>query len=253
MSCRCPVGRPATRPWECAPEPSILLRILEEIDDLNQLRLGFIDASDIGKGHASVLLHEYLGTALADAQEATHALLLGEAAEQEEPDAEEGHRRQNPGEHITQPGAFHHPRIGHVVLGQPLGQVGFDTGGHDGGLAPAVRRFQVPGDRAVRHQHFGDAPLGQRLLEFAVGHGLDGLGRLPVVLQRQQQQAGDDPVAYVPLIFLFHGQCSSQVVSLENGGEQTGHPVAQADGQRAGAQRLRRYLARRITSGIKKG
>ena len=42
-------------------------------------------------------------------------------------------------------------------------------------------------------------------------------------------------------------------MSLENGGEQTGHPVAQADGQRAGAQRLRRYLARRITSGIKKG
>ena len=32
-----------------------------------------------------------------------------------------------------------------------------------------------------------------------------------------------------------------------------GPPVAQADGQRAGAQRLRRYLARRITSGIKKG
>src|SRR5690606_26720950 len=86
---------------DARPEPSILLRSLEEIDDLNQLRLGFIDASDIGKGHASVLLHEYLGTALADAQEATHALLLGEAAEQEEPDAEEGHRRQNPGEHIT--------------------------------------------------------------------------------------------------------------------------------------------------------
>ena len=35
-------------------------------------------------------------------------------------------------------------------------------------------------------------------------YGLDRLSRLPVVLQRQQQQAGDDPVADVPLIFLFH-------------------------------------------------
>ena len=82
-------------------EAAVILRVLQEVDDFDQLGLGLIDTRDIGKGDAGVLLHEHLGAALADAQEAAHALLLGEAAEQEEPDAEEGHRRQNPGEHIT--------------------------------------------------------------------------------------------------------------------------------------------------------
>ncbi|STE47127.1 Uncharacterised protein [Escherichia coli] len=42
MSCRCPVGRPATPPWNARPETAIVLRILQEIDDLDQLRLGLI-------------------------------------------------------------------------------------------------------------------------------------------------------------------------------------------------------------------
>ena len=92
MSCRCPVGHQQHTFRDARAETTVVLRVLEEIDNLNQLRLGFVDASDIGEGDAGVLLHEHLGAALADAQKAAHALLLGEAAEQEEPDAEEGHR-----------------------------------------------------------------------------------------------------------------------------------------------------------------
>src|SRR5690606_8695261 len=196
------------------PEPSILLRILEEVDDLNQLRLGFINASDIGKGHAGILLHEYLCTALANAQEAPHALFLSEASEQEEPDPKEDYARQNRRQDVAQPGAFHHAGVGHAILRQAIRQIGFDAGGHDRRLATAVRRFQAPGDRAVRHQYFGDTPFRQRLLEFTVWYGLDRLSGLPVALQHQQQQDRDDPVTDIPLIFLLHNRYPSRIESL---------------------------------------
>jgi hypothetical protein len=151
------VGRPATRPWECAPETAIVLRILQEIDDRDQLRLGLIPRH-IGERHTGVLFHEHLGAALTDVEKPAHALLLGEAAEQEEPDAKEGYRWQDPRQHIAQPGALQHAGIGYVVLRQAIGKIGFDPRCHDRRLAPAVRRLQAPGHRTIRHQHFGHAP-----------------------------------------------------------------------------------------------
>jgi hypothetical protein len=74
------------------PETAIVLRILQEIDDLDQLRLGLIPPRHIGERHTGVLFHEHLDAALTDVEKPAHALLLGEAAEQEEPDAKEGYR-----------------------------------------------------------------------------------------------------------------------------------------------------------------
>jgi hypothetical protein len=169
----------------------------------------------------------------ANAQEAAHALFLSEASEQEEPDPKEGYGRQNPRQDVAQPGAFHHTGIGHVIFRQAIGEVGFDPGGHDRRLATAIRRFQAPGDPAVRHQYFGNAPLRQRLLEFTVWHGLDRLSRLPVVLQHEQQEDRDDPVADIPLIFLLHNRHPSRIESLRIGCEQTRQSVAQPDRKRA--------------------
>src|SRR5690606_2959674 len=94
---------------------------------------------------------------------------------------------------------------------------------------------QAPGDPAVRHQYFGNAPLRQRLLEFTVWHGLDRLSRLPVVLQHEQQEDRDDPVADIPLIFLLHNRHPSRIESLRIGCEQTRQSIAQPDRKRATA------------------
>ena len=52
-----------------AAEPLVLRRVLQEVDDLDQLVLGLVDAGDVVEGDLRLLLAVALGAAAAEAEE----------------------------------------------------------------------------------------------------------------------------------------------------------------------------------------
>ena len=110
------LGRPAA-------EPPVGLGILQEVDDLDQLVLGLVDAGDIGKGDLGLLLDIDLGAALADRHQPAEPA-LPHPADREHPDADKEDRRQDPGEQIGDPMALDDPAIGDAVLVQAFGEFG---------------------------------------------------------------------------------------------------------------------------------
>ena len=91
-----------------AAEPAVLLGILQKFDDLLQLVLGFVDAGDVVEANPGVGFDVDFGFALADRHQAA-AQPLRHAPRQEHPDAEEQHRRNDPGEKVLQERAAHLP------------------------------------------------------------------------------------------------------------------------------------------------
>ena len=185
-------------------EPAVLLRVLQEIDHLLQFRLGLVDPGHVGEGHPGVRLDIDLGPALADRHEtAQPALLAGEAPEHEVPEPEEHGPRHDPRQQVAQEGVGDHPGVGHAELLQPCRQLRLDPCRHQQGPR-AIGHLQATGDRLVGDGDLGDAALGQRLLERAVGHGLDLADLVPEVLRQGQQHQRDQPVADIPGVFLVH-------------------------------------------------
>src|SRR5215831_1545438 len=79
-----------------APEASVADRVFQEIDDLDELVLGFVDTRDIGEGDLGLLLDIDLGAAFADRHQPAEAALT-HAADREHPDPDKENRRQDPG------------------------------------------------------------------------------------------------------------------------------------------------------------
>jgi hypothetical protein len=69
-----------------AAEPLELLRIAQELDDLLEVLLGFVDAGDILEGHAAMPLGQQLGLGFAKAHGPPRAAL--HLAHEEDPDTE---------------------------------------------------------------------------------------------------------------------------------------------------------------------
>ena len=76
-----------------AAEARELARVLEEFDDFLKLFAGFVDAGDVGKGHAALLFGQHAGAALAEAHRARTGVLL-HLPHDEEADAEDQQERQ---------------------------------------------------------------------------------------------------------------------------------------------------------------
>ena len=76
-------------------EPPIGGRVLQEVDDLDQLFLGLVHPGDIGKGGFGLLLDIDLSVALADLHHPAETA-LPHAADGEHPDSDENNRRQDP-------------------------------------------------------------------------------------------------------------------------------------------------------------
>src|SRR3546814_3990908 len=72
---------------DLAAEALELLRVTQEFDDLFQLALGFLDAGNVFKGDAAVLLGQQPGLGLAEAHRLAAAGL--HLAHEEDPDAED--------------------------------------------------------------------------------------------------------------------------------------------------------------------
>ena len=78
-----------------------LLRVLQELDDFLELRLGLVDAGDVVERHDRLVAEEHPGAALAEAE----GLVIGALglAHHEEDEAADHEERQQPGEQQAEP------------------------------------------------------------------------------------------------------------------------------------------------------
>ncbi len=138
------------------PETAIVLRILQEIDDRDQLRLGLIPRH-IGERHTGVLSTNTLARLLPMLRNPPMPCFSAKRRNRKnQTPKKDTAGRIHDSTSLSR--ALQHAGIGYVVLRQAIGKIGFDPRCHDRRLAPAVRRLQAPGHRTIRHQHFGHAP-----------------------------------------------------------------------------------------------
>src|SRR6185503_9736681 len=95
--------------WNSSTQHRVLLRVLQEFDDLFEFLLGLIDAGNVGEAHFHVIFRE---DAVLAARKRHHAA-FGPAhpPEEEAPHAEQQHQRNNPAEDLWQPPADHLARV----------------------------------------------------------------------------------------------------------------------------------------------
>ena len=102
-----------------------LLRVAQELDDLLQVFLGFVDASDVLERHASLRLGQKLGLRLAEAHRLAGAAL--HLPGHVDPQAQEQQHRQDAGDDREQPVVAVRRRLGrdrHVLLVKRLHEAG---------------------------------------------------------------------------------------------------------------------------------
>ena len=159
-----------------AADARVLLRVLQELDDLAQLFLGLIHAGDVGELHLDVV---FGGIDLGPAARERHHAALGsaQAAEEEAPQHDQEEHEDAPAEQLA------HQRVGdlaavlHAVLLEILDELGIVDA--DGEKAPALGAlgFHLALDPVGRDRDFLDLALADARLELAVGNRLTGLQR----------------------------------------------------------------------------
>ena len=116
-----------------------LLRVLQELDDFLELRLGLVDAGDVGERDDGLVAEEHPGPALAEAE----GLVIGALglAHHEEDEAADDEQRQQPGEQEPEP-----RRVGRGLALEDVGGRGHALAS---AAAAACRRVDL-GQRAAR-------------------------------------------------------------------------------------------------------
>ena len=153
-----------------AAEVRVLLRVLQELDDLLQLLLRLVDAGDVGEAD----LHFVVGVDLRAAARERHHAAFGaaHAAEEEAPDADEEEQRDDPAEQLGQPAVDDLAGVLHALRFELLGELRIlDAGG--GELfrllrVRARRLLERAADHLVADGHLGDLPVLQQRLELRV-------------------------------------------------------------------------------------
>ena len=150
-------------------EPAVPLRVLQERDDLLQFLLGLVDAGDVGEGHLGVGLDVDLGLAAADRHQPAEPLLAGEAAEHEQPHAEEQRGRHTQDRRSSRKVLCTFPANLTSYLSSSCGDLGGDPRGDELGVALFVRRLEFALDVLAADAHLGDLAGLEIVLELAVG------------------------------------------------------------------------------------
>ena len=182
----------------------IAARVVQEIDDLDQGFLGLVLARDILKGDTGLLLHIFLGRALADTHDAAPAAHAAEEHTEQPP-------HQNDGEHVGQQEGHDHSRtvrhIGIVCdlgLQQPLGQRVLGLG--DSRVQHGIRILEMNLQPVGFHIDFRDLLLLDILDEFIVGN----LARITVAPHEithagkgddRHQQKNEKVLSWLPVPF----------------------------------------------------
>ena len=185
---------------DLAAEAGELGRILEEVDDLGQLRPRFVDAGDIVKSDLTFLLRQHARTALAEAHRAAAGILL-HLLEHEECDAKEKEERQRlvQQQHPHRRALFGLRRDRHILFAQMRDQRRvLDRIGPELVTAGIGAGNDVAADRDILDGAFVDL-----IEEFRIGDGVARPGRSPSVKHRheqgeREQDADPDEQAFHP-------------------------------------------------------
>src|SRR5436309_3029090 len=197
-----------------AAEPLVLSRIFEEVDDLDELGLRFVDAGDVGERRFELLAIEDLVFGAAERE-----CLCGPAADpphQDHPDGDHDPERDDPAEEeVANEGRLDLPGELDLVpleLGDERRLIHAGDSGHREHtyfgvgrepLTKAVTRPARPGRERIGLRDTPDFPLGQRhLLDLVGAHeveepghrDLDRAGGLEPGLQQQEDHRRDQPV-----------------------------------------------------------
>ncbi len=172
----------------------VLLRVLQELDDLFELVLRLVDAGHIREAH----LHLIVGVDLGAAPRERHHAALGaaHAPEEEAPDRDEEDERDDPAEHIRQPVIGRLAGVLDVFRLELLSQLrildprcrklpAFRIGAHLFGERPA--------DRLIADRDLGDLAVLEQRLELGVRNGAAGR-RQEVHLREAEQEQEREPV-----------------------------------------------------------
>ena len=172
---------------------AVLLRIVQEIDDLLQRVLRLVLAGHVVKRLAGLRLDVDLGVGLAEGH-GIAAHLLAHPAEHERAQGVEHDQRQHPGEQEADDRAHllrHHLRKSHVRVDQALDDLVIRrhaVGRVIGNLAFLGLLRGLEGDLRVVDLHRLDLALVEHLQELGVGHLLDAVALNLREEQRVEQQ-----------------------------------------------------------------
>jgi hypothetical protein len=151
---------------DTAAERRVLLRVLQELDDLLQLLLGLVHACHVREAHLHVVLRE--DAVLAACERHDTALGAAHPAEEEAPDGDEDQDGQHPAEDLRQPAADELAGVldaGRIELLEQLGIL--DARRVEVQLAVDLALVDAA-NGLVADRHLGHLPAAHRLLEFAV-------------------------------------------------------------------------------------
>jgi ATP-dependent Clp protease ATP-binding subunit ClpB len=174
-----------------AADVRVLLRMLEEFDDLHQFLFRFVNARDIPKAH----LHIVLGVNLRAAPRERHHTAFGAShlPEEEAPQRDQKHQRNDPAQQFRQPPVHDLAGVLHAAFFQlrHKGRI-LDARCHEPfGLALRIGGLQGTADNLLSNRGFCDFSLGDERLELAVGN-LAPRGHQEVGLrQHEQKQEGE--------------------------------------------------------------
>ncbi len=198
--------------WNAAAEPLKFSGIAQEFDDLLEIELGFIDSGNVLKRNAAMRFGEQFGAALAEAERlAAGALHL---PRQENPNADQRHKRQPRNQQRNEPGYIVRQRTRgdlHAFIVEALHQI--RVAGRIGLKAAPVGVGAV--DLRTLDEHVAHAPLidiAQKLRERNV---LRGRALTRILKQREQgkqEQDNDHPQGEIAqigihLLSLVRGVC----------------------------------------------
>ena len=188
-------------------EPSVFLRILEELDDLLELVLGLVDAGDVVERDLGVALGEDARAALADGHQPA-AEAAGHRPDQPHPEPDEHQRRHDPAERGRQEAGTRGAGERHLGRRQRLGQFRVDADGREAVRLVLGRVLVLARDPVVADHQVVELALLQQVLEPAVRDRLDAAGRDDPVLDPQHRHEGEDDVPEVDMVLALelHGR-----------------------------------------------
>ncbi len=173
------LGNPST-------QVGVLLRVLQELDDLLELVLRLLDARHVREAHLHFVVGVNLGLA---ARERHHAAFRARhAAEEEAPDADQEQQRNDPAEQLGQPAVHHLSGVLHAPGFELLGQLRVVDARDREGLGLGVAGLQRAADRLIADRDLGDLAVPHELLELGVRDRAAGRGHVIGLRHAEHQQ-----------------------------------------------------------------
>ena len=182
-----------------AAQAAVLLRALQEIDDLLKLGFRLVHAGNIAERYAGVGFNIDLRPAAPHLHQSGRPCLAREPG----PKAKEQQDRNHPGEQIAQEGTLDLAAIDDTVLVKLTGKLGLDARRNEGALA-LHGLLQPALDELVRNPHLGDLAFAKQPFELAVRNLSHLGGDADVVLDGQHAEEGDEPIGHMESCLLVH-------------------------------------------------